>query len=69
MTGSDPAEIGYLLDRDYDISVRTGLHCAFSAHETIGTFPAGTVRASPGYFNNASDIEDFVKALRAIVAG
>jgi cysteine desulfurase family protein len=69
VAGCDPAEIGYRLDRDYDISVRTGLHCAFSAHETIGTFPEGTVRVSPGYFNNAADIEDFVKALRAIVAG
>lgn len=67
VAGCDPAELGYRLDRDYDISVRTGLHCAFSAHETIGTFPAGTVRASPGYFNNAADVEDFLKALRAIV--
>ena len=63
----DPAEIGFLLDRDYDISVRTGLHCAYSAHQTIGTFPAGTVRVSPGYFNADGDPAAFLSALRTIL--
>jgi cysteine desulfurase family protein len=67
VTGRDPAEIGYLLDRDYDISVRTGLHCAYSAHQTIGTFPAGTVRISPGYFNADGDPDAFLSALRTIL--
>lgn len=65
--GFDPSRIGFRLDQDYDICVRVGLHCAFSAHKTIGTFPAGTVRVSPGYFNSEGDIEDFLKALREIV--
>ena len=41
--------IGDVLDR-YEIAVRTGLHCAPIAHKTLGTFPAGTVRFSVGYF-------------------
>ena len=41
--------IGDVLDR-YEIAVRTGLHCAPIAHKTLGTFPAGTVRLSVGYF-------------------
>lgn len=65
--GLDPSLIGFHLDRDYDISVRVGLHCAFSAHQTIGTYPAGTVRVSPGYFNTADDIDAFLRALQAIV--
>lgn len=65
--GRDPAEIGFLLDREYDISVRTGLHCAPVAHRTIGTFPGGTVRVSPGWFNTEEDVEDCVRAVRAIV--
>lgn len=65
--GLDPAQIGFLLDRDYDIAVRVGLHCAPAAHKTIGTYPGGTVRVSPGYFNTDEDIEFFLKALRAIV--
>lgn len=67
--GFDPSRIGFQLDQDYDICVRVGLHCAFSAHKTIGTFPAGTVRVSPGYFNSEEEIEAFLKALREIVAG
>jgi selenocysteine lyase/cysteine desulfurase len=66
--GCDPSQIGYHLDRDYDICTRIGLHCAFSAHKTIGTWPEGTVRVSPGYFNTEDEIESFLKALRAIVA-
>jgi selenocysteine lyase/cysteine desulfurase len=64
--GHDPAEIGFRLDNEYDISVRVGLHCAPMAHRTIGTFPGGTVRVSPGYFNSEQDVEDFLSALRTI---
>ena len=69
VAGFDPARIGFHLDRDYSISVRVGLHCAYSAHKTIGTYPEGTVRVSPGYFNTDDDIEAFLKAVHAIVTG
>jgi cysteine desulfurase family protein len=69
VAGFDPARIGFHLDRDYAIGVRVGLHCAFSAHKTIGTYPEGTVRVSPGYFNTDDDIEAFLKAVHAIVTG
>jgi selenocysteine lyase/cysteine desulfurase len=65
--GVDPAEIGYRLDREFDIAVRAGLHCAPHAHRTIGTFPQGAVRVSPGYFNTSQDVETFLQALRSIV--
>ncbi len=64
---SDPSEIGFALDSEYDISVRVGMHCAPSAHKTLGTWPRGTVRVSPGYFNTEKDIEIFIEALRNIV--
>ncbi len=66
--GRDPAQIGFLLDRDYDVGVRVGLHCAPFAHKTIGTYPGGTVRVSPGFFTTDEDIDYFLKALRAITA-
>jgi cysteine desulfurase/selenocysteine lyase len=66
-TGLDPAEIGYRLDSEFDIAVRVGLHCAPEAHRTIGTFPGGAVRVSPGYFNSGQDIEIFLSALSTIV--
>jgi len=66
LAGQDPANVGFLLDRNYGISVRVGLHCAPDVHRTIGSYPAGTVRVSPGYFTSAQDIEYFLKALKEI---
>lgn len=64
LKGWDPAELGFMLDRQDNICVRTGLHCAPDAHRAIGTYPLGTVRVSPGYFNTAAEIERFVAAIR-----
>lgn len=61
--GRDPAEIGFILDREKGISVRVGLHCAPDAHRTIGTYPGGTVRVSPGYFTTDSEIDSFLEAM------
>ena len=59
----DPGEVGFILDQQHQILVRTGLHCAPAAHQTLGTFPAGTVRVSPGYFTTDSDIDYFLAAV------
>ncbi|HLG29039.1 MAG TPA: aminotransferase class V-fold PLP-dependent enzyme [Candidatus Brocadiales bacterium] len=61
-----PAEVGAILDSSFNIAVRTGLHCAPLAHKSIGTFPDGTVRISPGYFNSDDEIEEAIAALKAI---
>ena len=45
------------------ISVRTGLHCAPLAHQFLGTYPAGTVRFSVGYFTNDTDFAQLKDAL------
>lgn len=61
------AELGYLLDSEYGIMVRTGLHCAPLAHKSIGTFPQGTLRFSFGPFNDIKDINYAVHALNSIL--
>lgn len=66
LNGVDPSTIGFILDRDFDIAVRVGLHCAPLAHRTIGTFPEGTVRVSPGIFNTCEDIDCFLAAMNEI---
>jgi cysteine desulfurase family protein len=48
---------------------RVGLHCAPSAHRTIGTFPDGTVRFSLGYFNTEEEVQIAVDEVRKIAAG
>lgn len=65
--GMDPALIGFTLDRDHDIRVRVGLHCAPEAHRTIGTYPEGTVRVSPGFFTTEDEIETFLRVMEEIV--
>ncbi len=66
LEGVDPAEIGDRLDAEFDIAVRVGLHCAPQAHRTIGTFPAGGIRISPGFFNTAEEIDRTVAAVSQI---
>ena len=62
----DSSEISYILDQNYDIQVRPGLHCAPMAHKTIGTFQQGVVRFSFGPFNTHEEIESGIKAIKEI---
>ncbi len=63
---STPGEAGAILDQAFDIKVRTGLHCAPAAHRTLGTFPLGTIRLSPGYFNTREEVDFTVEAIEKI---
>ena len=65
--GMNPADTGAILDQAFDIAVRTGLHCAPLAHQTLGTFPEGTVRVSPGFSTTIENIEYFLNGLRWLV--
>jgi cysteine desulfurase / selenocysteine lyase len=66
--GMNPVDIGHLLDEGFDIAVRTGLHCAPLAHQTLGTYPEGTVRVSPGYSTTREEVELFLNALRSLLS-
>ena len=62
------AELGGILDQAFDVAVRPGLHCAPYIHLSLGTFPDGTVRVSPGAFNTREDIDHLVRALAEITS-
>jgi len=66
--GKLPSEVGYELNKR-SMYVRVGLHCSPVAHQTIGTFPTGTLRASPGYFTGEDEIITFLGAVREIAEG
>ena len=66
--GRRPAEVGRILDEEFECLVRTGVHCAPDAHREAGTHPDGGVRVSPGYFTREPEIESFLKAIRTIAA-
>jgi len=63
VAGHDASALAFQLDQRFDIAVRAGLHCAPRAHQTLGTFPDGTVRMSPGWFTTREDIAIFTDAV------
>jgi len=64
----DAADIGTILDVEYGIQTRTGLHCAPLIHEHHGTTPRGTVRFSAGPFNTQKHMETAIRAVAEISA-
>jgi len=64
LPGLDSAAVGDALFNDYDISVRTGGHCAPLMHETFGTKETGAVRFSFSHFNTEEEIRTAGEALK-----
>ncbi len=64
-----PSEMGLILDEEYDIMCRVGLHCAPAAHRTLGTFPDGTIRFALGVFNDEHQVEKALQAIEKITTG
>ena len=62
----DNAAIAFKLESEYGILTRCGLHCAPSAHKTLGTFPQGTVRFSLGFANTENDVDIALEAIKAL---
>lgn len=60
------SDIAGSLLNEHGVSVRTGLQCAPLAHKFLGTYPAGTIRFSIGYFTSDDDFRLLDDALRYI---
>lgn len=61
--GLSPSEVASRLENESGILCRPGLHCAPSAHKTIGTFPEGTIRFSLGCFNTLEEVRHAIEAI------
>lgn len=61
----DASELSYYLECE-GIKTRSGLHCSPLAHETIGTYPTGTVRLSLSYFTTKEEIDYTLTTLRKL---
>ena len=57
IAGMAPSEVGLRLDDEYGIMCRVGLHCAPTAHKTLGSFPDGTVRFGLSVFSMLEEVE------------
>ena len=62
LEGISSDSAGPLFDR-CGIAVRTGLQCAPLAHKFMGTYPAGTIRFSVGYFTSDQDFAELQQTL------
>lgn len=67
--GRELSESAYELESRYGILTRVGLHCAPSAHRSLGTYPTGTIRFSFGHANTEKDVLDTLSALEVVLNG
>lgn len=62
----DNARAAHVLSTEFGIETRPGLHCSPLAHQTLGSFPQGALRLSPGYFNTEDQIAYTLESLQNI---
>jgi cysteine desulfurase family protein len=60
------SDVSEILSDEYGIMSRAGLQCTPLSHETVGTYPEGTVRFSFGIFNTKEEIDNSITALKNI---
>ena len=59
------SDLAQVLDSEFGILSRFGLHCSPSSHQPFGTFKnGGTIRLSCGFFNTQSQIDYTIDAIR-----
>lgn len=61
------SDTAFQLDTRYGIMTRVGLHCAPSAHKTMGTYPTGTIRFSFGFANTDKEVKLAIDALMELL--
>lgn len=67
LAGLDPTELSALLDAEFDVMTRAGMHCAPLAHKTIGTDAGGgTTRLSFGPYTTTTDVDRCADALATL---
>jgi len=65
--GLEAGDVGMMLDVDFDIAPRTGLHCAPLVHRQIGTEDIhGGVRFAIGPFNTETHIERAIEGMAEV---
>lgn len=67
--GMDARTLATILDVDFNIATRKGLHCAPLIHQHLQTPAYGSVRMSLGIFNTEEEINLVINALEQINSG
>jgi cysteine desulfurase / selenocysteine lyase len=67
VAGLDAQELAAILDAEYGIQCRSGMHCAPLMHRALGTADVGgTVRFSLGPFNTLEQVDTAIGAVREV---
>lgn len=66
MQGYTPNELSTILDRDYNIAVRPGLHCAPNTHRFLGSLPHGSVRVSLNILSLDKSLSALIECLQVL---
>ncbi len=69
VAGRHASEIGGRLDEEHGLFCRVGLHCAPSAHRTLGSYPGGSIRFAPGPLTTQDEARAAVRAVARVIAG
>ena len=62
-----PADLAAILDAEYGIETRAGLHCAGLIHQAVGSSPLGTLRISAGAPTTIAEVDAVVDALAEVL--
>ncbi|MCI6121222.1 MAG: aminotransferase class V-fold PLP-dependent enzyme [Lachnospiraceae bacterium] len=62
----DSSEVSDALLTEYNISTRSGGHCAPLMHEALGTVEQGAVRFSFSHYNTEEEVDTAIKAIREL---
>lgn len=68
LSGMEPGDVAAVLDAEFGIQVRSGLHCAAKIHAFLGSEPSGTVRISAGHQTSEAEVDAVVRAVAEIAA-
>ena len=66
--GLASSEVAHVLDKEFDIATRAGLHCAPEAHRVAGTLDTGLVRLSVGHATTEVEVNAAAAALMEIAS-
>ena len=66
LEGIEPHEAAAVLDEEYGIAVRSGMHCAEPLMRALGA-ESGTIRATPAFYNTESEINLLAAAVREMM--
>jgi selenocysteine lyase/cysteine desulfurase len=62
-----PTDAAAILDAEFGVETRAGMHCAALVHQFLGSSAEGTLRISAGHTSTDSDVDAVIESLRSIV--